>query len=131
MSTKCPIPSYCFSLEVPDATLASGTGDIFLYITGPAAYAEITLAHHGNDRHDYFRVLTDAQAPYVAVNRTTVNNKLDFTTGSPTRLGLLSTNNQIDFAGAVEILPSSSVKDGEVEADIRCMRIAKNSEYPR
>lgn len=108
VSTACPLPSLCFRLEVPDAALASATGNILLQISGPTTYRypDITLAHHNEKRHDYFRVVPHAGSSDVTVDRIVVN----------------SSPNQVNCTGTVERLPSSSVKDRKVTADIRCIK---------
>ncbi|KAL1598863.1 hypothetical protein SLS60_008006 [Paraconiothyrium brasiliense] len=103
-STKCPVPDLCFSLEIPDLTLASATGDIFLSITGPTTYASITLTHSNwlSREQDHFHVTLNPENSNVEITRFSVNDMRGY------------------YVAAIERLPGCGLSDGKANAKMRC-----------
>lgn len=89
---------------MPDATVASAAGDIFVQVTAPITYGSITLAHgRPESRADYFFINPNPQESNVTVSRISVERE------------------QPEMAAGFEVLAGSGIKDGKMTAVVRCM----------
>ncbi|KAF2677699.1 iron reductase domain protein [Lentithecium fluviatile CBS 122367] len=106
VSTQCISSDICFSLNIPDATVSSGTGDIYLQITGPTSNSWVAVAQ-GNQMvgAHYFIMYTSAEGVNVTVSPRVASAEEMPTFNADTQLVLLE---------------GSGVADGVMTANIRC-----------
>ena len=105
ISTRCPHPDICFSVESPDQIDLGVARDIFLQVRAPVAYGGITLFHaeDGIDM-DGFSIGADSKGADISVHH------------------LLSQDEEEDLTlpKKVELLEGSGIIDGVMTASFRC-----------
>jgi hypothetical protein len=106
ISTKCSSSNVCFSLNIPDTTALSGTGDIYLQISAPTTYSWIGLAQ-GNKM---------ANANYFVIYTSSSGKNVTLSPRSDTGVRMPIYNN----ATQVELLEGSGVMNGVMVANIKC-----------
>jgi hypothetical protein len=96
----------CYSLNIPDATASSGSGDIYMQITGPTSYSWIGLGQgSGMSGAQIFVIYTDSSGSNVTL--------------SP-RLGTGHVMPNYNSAAQVTLLDGSGVSNGQMTANIKC-----------
>ncbi|KAH7109648.1 integral membrane protein [Dendryphion nanum] len=106
ISKQCPLPDLCFSLNIPDSSLQSGTGDFFLQITGPTKYAWISIAQGEQmDGAHYFVMYTAPDSKNVTVS---------------TRIGKGYSPPIVTQDTHFQLLEGSGVLNGTMTANIKC-----------
>jgi hypothetical protein len=110
ISRRCVNPDICFSLNIPETTASSGSGDLFLQITAPTSYSWVSVAQGKDTRGDmggahYFVMYASADGTNVTVSPRVANGEVMPTYNSETR---------------IELLEGSGVNDTTMTANIRC-----------
>jgi len=105
MQQKCQ-GDICYSLNIPDATASSGSGDIYLQITGPTSYSWIGLGQgSGMTGAQIFVMYTDSSGSNVTL--------------SP-RLGTGHVMPNYNSKAQVTLLEGSGVANGQMTANFKC-----------
>lgn len=96
----------CFSLNIPDTTASSGSGDVYMQITAPTTYTWVALGQGTEMKGAQMFVLyTDASGTNVTL--------------SP-RLGVGEVMPQYNSAAEISILDGSGVSNGVMTVNFRC-----------
>ncbi|GAB7353118.1 hypothetical protein MBLNU459_g3657t1 [Dothideomycetes sp. NU459] len=102
----CPKTNVCYSLNIPDSTASSGTGDIYFQISAPTSYAWVALGQGTQmSGANIFVLYQDASGTNVTI--------------SP-RLGTGHSQPQYNSAAQVTLLAGSGVSNGIMTANVRC-----------
>jgi len=106
INSVCPSNDVCYRLNIPQNTASSGSGDIFLQITGPSNYEWIAVGQGSSmSQSNMFIIYTSANGNNVTLSpRTTTGHN------PPT----FNSNTQ------VELLAGSGVSNGVMTANIKC-----------
>ena len=105
---KCPASDVCYSVNVPDATAASGSGDIYFQIQGPDSKQWIGLGQGGANQmrnSNIFIIYADATGSNVTL--------------SP-RLGEGEFEPDFNPDAQVSLVEGSAIADGVMTANVRC-----------
>ncbi|KAF1954855.1 CBD9-like protein [Byssothecium circinans] len=104
---QCPAQNVCFSLNIPDQTLADKTDDIFLQLTAPTTYSWVGVAQGMQmNGANYFIMYTSANGNNVTVS-TRSNN-------AGHSMPIHTANTEF------ELLAGSGVANGVMTANIKC-----------
>jgi hypothetical protein len=96
----------CFSLSIPDSTVSSNNGDIYLQISGPTTYSWIGVAQGSQmPGANYFIIYTSANGQNV-----TLSPRLASSRNTPS----------FNSAAQVTLLEGSGVSGGVMTANIKC-----------
>jgi hypothetical protein len=105
ISNKC-IGTLCYSVNIPDSTAQSGSGDIFFQIKGPSTYQWIGMGT-GNQM--------SGSSMFVIYQSSNGQN----VTISP-RKGSGHDEPGVDSSAKVSLMDGSGISNGEMIANIRC-----------
>ncbi|KAK5723141.1 hypothetical protein LTR17_013936 [Elasticomyces elasticus] len=95
-----------YSLNIPDATATSGTGDIYFQLSAPTSYQWVALGQGSSmSGANIFIMYTSADGTNVTV--------------SP-RLGVGNQQPQQDTTAQISVLEGSGVQNGVMTANVRC-----------
>ncbi|KAF2641806.1 CBD9-like protein [Massarina eburnea CBS 473.64] len=104
---QCPEANVCFSLNIPDSTLESGSGDIYLQLTTPTSYSYIGFTQGTQmSNANYFILYTSADGSNV-----TVSPRLN--SGGH---NMPAYTQSTEF----EVLEGSGVENGVMTANVKC-----------
>lgn len=121
VSTKCPRPDICFTINIPDATLASATGDIFFNITGPVTQLPISLTHVSSEDRETVILIYKWENDYTMSDwRMTENIVVSKDKSFGVHKFGWWKDHAIPFYEA-ELLDGSGVNDGMMTANIKCI----------
>lgn len=102
----CPSTGVCFSLNIPETTASSGSGDIFFSISAPSTYEWVALGQgQSMGNSNMFVVYTASGGSNVTISPRTSSGHSNPTVNSDTKLTLLE---------------GSSVSGGVMTANIKC-----------
>lgn len=105
---NCPASNVCYSVNVPDATASSGSGELYFQIQGPASKQWIGLGQGGASQMrdcNIFIIYADASGSNVTL--------------SP-RLGRGEVEPKFNPDAQVSLLEGSGIADGVMTANVRC-----------
>ncbi|KAL1297090.1 hypothetical protein AAFC00_004673 [Neodothiora populina] len=103
---SCNSDNVCFSLNIPDATASSGSGDIYMQISAPTSYSWVALGQGSQMAGAQMFVLyTDASGTNV-----TLSPRLSTGHSMPT----------YNSAAQVTLLDGTGVSNGVMTANFRC-----------
>ncbi|KAF2764718.1 CBD9-like protein [Teratosphaeria nubilosa] len=107
IASSCPETDVCYSLNVPDATASSGSGDIYFQISAPTTYEYVALGQGTQmDGANMFVMYTSASGTNVTL--------------SP-RLGTGHVQPQYDDSTGIYLLDGTGVNGSTMVANVRCM----------
>ncbi|KAH9828199.1 integral membrane protein, partial [Teratosphaeria destructans] len=107
VASSCPETDVCYSLNVPDATASSGSGDIFFQISAPTTYEYVALGQGTQMKGaNMFVMYTSASGTNVTV--------------SP-RLGTGHVQPKYDDSAEIYLLEGTGVSGSKMVANVRCM----------
>ncbi|KAF2798037.1 iron reductase domain protein, partial [Melanomma pulvis-pyrius CBS 109.77] len=102
----CPSPDLCFSLNVPDVSISSGSGELYLQITGASSYSWVGIAQgESMAGAHYFVMYTSGDSTNVTVS-TRVADGHSMPTFNPST--------------TIELLEGSGIENGIMTANIHC-----------
>ena len=107
----CPTPSVCYSLNVPDTTASSGSGDIYFQISAPTSYAWVALGQG-----------TQMVGSNIFVMYASSTG--DNVTLSP-RLTSAYVMPQYDSSAEVTLLYGTGINNGMMTANVKCSNCQK------
>jgi hypothetical protein len=108
VASVCPQTGICFKLNIPEATASSGDGDIFFQISAPSDYEWVALGQGSRmSGSNMFVVYTSGDGNNVTLSPRTAS-------------GYTTPNFNGD--AQVTLLEGSGVVDGNMVANVRCMR---------
>lgn len=105
---KCPSGNVCFSINVPETTASSGSGDLYFQIQGPASKQWIGLGQGGANQmrnSNIFIIYADSTGSNVTL--------------SP-RLGNGEFEPDFNADAQVSLLEGSGIANGVMTANVRC-----------
>ena len=117
IATSCVGSNVCYSLNIPDATVSSGTGDIFMQISGPTTYSWLGLGQGSSMSGANFFIV------YASSGGTNV-------TLSPRSAAGGHNMPTYNSAAQVTLLEGSGIKDGVMTANIKC-KLTSPTHTPR
>lgn len=114
ITRHCAQSNVCYSFNVPAASAASGTGDLYFQIQAPSSTQWVGLGQ-GNQMKgtNIFIVYSDADGQNVTV--------------SP-RLGQGNFQPQFNSQAQVSLLEGSGISNGMMTANVRCTYISTNTQ---
>ncbi|CAG8979045.1 hypothetical protein HYALB_00013209 [Hymenoscyphus albidus] len=102
---ECPGGGVCYSVNVPEATASSGSGDMFFQITGPTSMSWIGLGQGGSmSGSNIFMIYSNA-----AGNNITLTNRLGVGNRDPA-MGATSQLTLLDGTGITNNVMTANVK---------------------
>lgn len=102
----CPETDICFSLNVPEATASSGSGDIFFQLSAPTSYSWVALAQGTMmSNANIFVMYSSADGNNVTLSPRTTSGHV-----------MPTFNNAAD----VTLLEGSGIVNGKMVANVRC-----------
>lgn len=104
--STCPSTDVCFSINVPEASASSGSGDIYFQLTAPTTYSWVALAQ-GTAMQNANMFLMHSSADGTNVTLSARN-----TSGH-----IMPTHNS---AAEVSLLEGSGIANGKMTANVRC-----------
>lgn len=104
--SNCPATDVCFSVNVPDTSASSGSGDIYFQLSAPTTYSWVALAQGtAMDNANIFVMHSSADGTNVTLSpRSTTGHVM------PTH------NNATD----VSLMEGSGISNGRMTANVRC-----------
>lgn len=103
---QCTSDNVCFSLNIPDATATSGSGDVYMQISAPTTYTWVALGQGSQmSGAQMFVLYTDASGSNVTL--------------SP-RLGTGHVQPQYNSGAQISILDGTGVSNGVMTVNFRC-----------
>lgn len=111
VETQCVTSDVCYSLYIPEDTASSGSGDIYIQISGTTTYSWVGVGQGLQMAgSQIFIIYTDSTLKNVTL--------------SP-RLGTGHSMPNYNSAAKVELLAGSGVSNGVMTANIKCKKTFK------
>ncbi|KAH6698973.1 hypothetical protein BKA61DRAFT_530202 [Leptodontidium sp. MPI-SDFR-AT-0119] len=106
-ATFCASGNVCFAVNVPQSTASSGSGDIFIQMSGPSTMSWIGLGQGGSmSGSNIFMVYANAAGSNVTVSPRLGVGKVEPTTSGST--------------AQITLLSGSGISNGQMIANFRC-----------